>query len=50
MAKLWSLVDELETAEMIGAVRALAKLPPGAVHRLVAIADSKPMRRLLGLR
>lgn len=50
VAKLWALVDEFEPGEMAGAVRALAKLPPGAVHRLIAIADSAPMRRLLGLR
>ena len=50
VAKLWALVDELEPDEMAGAVRALAKLPPGAVHRLIAIADSAPMRRLLGMR
>lgn len=50
VAKLWSLVDELEPDEIVSAVRALAKLPPGAVHRLIAIADSAPMRRLLGLR
>jgi HTH-type transcriptional regulator, glycine betaine synthesis regulator len=50
VAKLWALADELEPDEMAGAVKTLAKLPPGAVHRLIAIADSKPMRRLLGLR
>jgi DNA-binding transcriptional regulator GbsR (MarR family) len=50
VAKVWALVDELEPDEMNSAVRALAKLPPGAVHRLIAVADSGPMRRLLGLR
>lgn len=49
VARLWALVDELEPAEVMSGVRALAKLPPGAVHRLIAIADSAPMRRLLGL-
>jgi hypothetical protein len=48
--KLWQLIDELEPDEMAGAVRALAKLPPRAVHRLISIADSAPMRRLLGVR
>ena len=50
VAKLWALVDELEPDEVVGAVRTLAKLPPAAAHRLIAIADSAPMRRLLGLR
>ena len=50
VTKLWQLIDELEPDEMAGAVRALAKLPPRAVHRLIAIADSAPMRRLLGVR
>jgi DNA-binding transcriptional regulator GbsR (MarR family) len=50
VARLWALVDELEPDEMAAAVKALAKLPPRAVHRLIAIADSAPMRRLLGLR
>jgi DNA-binding transcriptional regulator GbsR (MarR family) len=50
VAKLWSLADELEPTELASALKTLAKLPSGAVHRLIAIADSKPMRRLLGLR
>ena len=47
--RLWALADELEPDELAGAVATLAKLPPGAVHRLIAIADSPPLRRLLGL-
>jgi DNA-binding transcriptional regulator GbsR (MarR family) len=47
--RLWALADELEPAELAKALVTLAKLPPGAVHRLIAIADSAPMRRLLGL-
>jgi DNA-binding transcriptional regulator GbsR (MarR family) len=50
VARLWGLVDELEPDEVLSAVRTLAKLPPAAAHRLIAIADSAPMRRLLGLR
>jgi DNA-binding transcriptional regulator GbsR (MarR family) len=50
VAKLWDLVEELEPDEVVSAVRTLAKLPPSAAHRLIAIADSKPMRTLLGLR
>jgi DNA-binding transcriptional regulator GbsR (MarR family) len=48
--RLWKLVDVLEPAELAGALTTLAKLPPGAVHRLIAIADSPALRRLLGLR
>lgn len=50
VARLWNLADELEPTELVGALDTLAKLPPGAVHRLIAIADSGPMRKLLGLR
>lgn len=49
VARLWALVDEVEPDEMVTAVDTLAKLPPSAVHRLVQVADSRPMRRLLGL-
>jgi len=48
--RLWLLAVELEPNELAGALATLAKLPPGAVHRLIAIADSPPLRRLLGLR
>jgi DNA-binding transcriptional regulator GbsR (MarR family) len=48
--RLWKLVDALEPSELAGALGTLAKLPPGAVHRLIAIADSAPLRRLLGLK
>lgn len=47
--RLWALADELEPDELAAALGTLAKLPPGAVHRLIAIADSAPLRRLLGL-
>ena len=49
VARLWSLVDEVEPDELVTALGTLAKLPPSAVHRLVAVADSRPMRKLLGL-
>jgi hypothetical protein len=48
--RLWALADELEPDELAAALGALAQLPPGAVHRLIAIADSAPLRRLLGLK
>jgi DNA-binding transcriptional regulator GbsR (MarR family) len=47
--RLWALVDEVEPDELVTALDTLAKLPPSAVHRLVAVADSRPMRKLLGL-
>ena len=46
---LWRLVGTLEPKELSGALTALAKLPPAAVRRLVAVADSAAMRKLLGL-
>jgi DNA-binding transcriptional regulator GbsR (MarR family) len=47
--RLWALADELEPGELAKALATMAKLPPSAVHRLIAIADSAPMRRLLGI-
>jgi DNA-binding transcriptional regulator GbsR (MarR family) len=49
VARLWSLVGEVEPDELVTALDTLAKLPPSAVHRLVMVADSRPMRTLLGL-
>ena len=49
VSKLWALVDQVEPDELVTALDTLAKLPPSAVHRLVAVADSRPMRKLLGL-
>jgi len=48
--RLWSLIGELEPTELAGALTALAKLPPAATRRLIAVADSAAMRRLLGIR
>jgi DNA-binding transcriptional regulator GbsR (MarR family) len=48
--RLWKLVDTLEPTELARALTTLAKLPPSAVHRLISIADSPPLRRLLGLK
>lgn len=47
--RLWSLIGTLEPGELSSALTALAKLPPPAVRRLVAIADSAAMRKLLGI-
>ncbi len=48
--RLWELVRTLEPDEVSGALTALAKLPPAAVRRLIALADQPVLRRLLGLR
>lgn len=47
--RLWSLLAELEPDEVSGALTALAKLPPKAVRRLVALADQPVLQRLIGL-
>ena len=47
--KLWALIGGLQPDELTAALSALARLPPPAVRRLVALADSAAMRRLLGL-
>lgn len=49
VAKLWALIDEVEPQELVSALGTLSRLPPSAVHRLVQVADSRPMRKLLGL-
>jgi DNA-binding transcriptional regulator GbsR (MarR family) len=47
---LWRLIGTLEPGELASALQALGKLPPPAVRRLIAVADSAAMRKLLGLR
>lgn len=47
--RLWELIGTLEPAELRNALTALAKLPPPAVRRLVGLAESAALRRLLGL-
>jgi hypothetical protein len=47
---LWELVGTLEPGEVSSALTALAKLPPAAVRRLVALADQPVLLKLLGLR
>jgi len=49
VARLWAMVGEVEPDELVRALGTLSKLPPSAVHRLVQVADSRPMRKLLGL-
>lgn len=50
VARLWTLIGTLEADELGNALTALSRLPPPAVRRLVALADSPALRRLLGLR
>jgi DNA-binding transcriptional regulator GbsR (MarR family) len=46
---LWRLIGTLEPEELSSALATLAKLPPPAVRRLVTVADSAAMRKLLGI-
>lgn len=48
--QLWELIGELSPEELANALGALAKLPPGAVRRLVGLADQPALLKLLGLR
>ncbi len=50
VTRLWSLIGQLEAGELAAALEALARLPPAATRRLIAVADSAAMRRLLGIR
>jgi DNA-binding transcriptional regulator GbsR (MarR family) len=47
--RVWALIGELGPTELANALAALAKLPPGGVRRLVALADQPVLLRLLGL-
>jgi DNA-binding transcriptional regulator GbsR (MarR family) len=47
---LWGLVDALEPDEIQSALQAVTTLPPGAIRRLVGLADQPALRKLLGIR
>ncbi len=47
--RLWTLVGDLSADELARALEALAKLPPAATRRLIALADQPVLKRLLGL-
>ena len=47
--RLWAMIGELEASDLAAALNALGKLPVGATRRLIALADSAAMRKLLGL-
>jgi ubiquinone biosynthesis protein UbiJ len=48
--RLWSLLGELGPDEMARALTALAKLPPSATRRLVALSDQPVLQKLIGVR
>lgn len=47
--RLWTLIDALEPNELTSALTALARLPPSATRRLVALADQPVLKKLLGV-
>lgn len=47
--RLWGLVETLEPDELVSALGALAGLQPGAVRRLIGLAEQPALRRLLGI-
>ena len=48
MARLIELIEAVEPADLASAARAIAGFPPGAVKRLVGLADSPLLARLIG--
>jgi len=47
--RLWGLIGSLDADELTTALNALSRLPPGAVRRLVRLADQPSLRKLLGI-
>ena len=50
VGRLWALLGELGPDDMARALDALAKLPPPAARRLVALADQPVLQKLIGVR
>lgn len=48
--RLWSLVGDLGPDDLVRALESLAKLPPPAARRLIALADQPVLQRLIGVR
>ena len=48
--RLWSLVGDLGPDDLVRALESLAKLPPAAARRLIALADQPVLQRLIGVR
>jgi DNA-binding transcriptional regulator GbsR (MarR family) len=49
VARLWHMIDQLGADDLAAALNALSKLPVSATRRLIALADSAAMRKLLGI-
>lgn len=49
IVRLWALIGELSPDELARALDALARLPPPATRRLIALADQPVLKKLLGL-
>ena len=47
--RLWALLGQLGPDEMASALTALAKLPPNATRRLVALSDQPVLQKMLGI-
>lgn len=47
--QLWALVSELGTEDLGRALEALARLPPSAARRLIALADQPILQKLIGI-
>jgi DNA-binding transcriptional regulator GbsR (MarR family) len=50
VGRLWALLGALGPDDMARALDALAKLPPSAARRLVALADQPVLQKLIGVR
>ncbi|MGI8930062.1 MAG: GbsR/MarR family transcriptional regulator [Candidatus Limnocylindria bacterium] len=48
--RLWALLGELGTDDLVRALDLLAKLPPDAARRLISLADQPVLQKLIGVR
>jgi DNA-binding transcriptional regulator GbsR (MarR family) len=47
--RLWTILGELGTDDIVRALESLAKLPPSSVRRLVTLADQPVLQKLIGV-
>jgi DNA-binding transcriptional regulator GbsR (MarR family) len=47
--RLWTILGELGTDDIVRALESLAKLPPSSVRRLVTLADQPVLKKLIGV-
>lgn len=47
--RLWTMLGELGTDDIVRALDALAKLPPSSVRRLVTLSDQPVLQKLIGV-